>query len=260
MGKEKLTVAKRILLVLAFLADCLDEARLLGGLVGLTFKQTYGWVPPQYKRKNLYSQVKRLIDSGYVKKAGKGKSSVLALTSEGRIEALSLSGVLWPERWDGLWTIVCFDIKETSRNMRDKLRSFLRKLKFGMFQRSVWIFPGDFVVKLRQSMKETGLQNFVLIISSKDLGIKDCKALVERVWRVSALSRKYKRLLEEIGEVSNLSIGEQGAKIEKLKESLLILLNGDPMLPLALLPDGWVGKKVVKLVSELERKRRGKGK
>ena len=68
MFEEKLPVSKRILLVLAFLADCLDEARLLGGLVGVTYSQVYGWVPPQYKRHNFYNQVRRFIQKGYARK------------------------------------------------------------------------------------------------------------------------------------------------------------------------------------------------
>lgn len=257
VSRQKLTIGKQILLVLAFLADCLDEARLLGGLVGLTFQQTYGWIPPQYKRKNFYSQVKRFIDKGYVKKVGKGKNSVLAPTAEGRIKAFSLSGCLWPEQWDGQWTTVFFDIRETSRSTRDKLRNFLKRLKFGMLQRSVWIFPGDFVSKLRRLMTESRLQDYVLVISCDDLGVEDQKALVERIWRVSALNRKYKKLAEEVGNAQSLPTEKQAIKVREFKKLLLDLLSADSMLSLALLPDDWVGKKVIKSILELERKSAG---
>lgn len=262
MSDAKLTTGKRILLALAFLADCLDEARLLGGLVGATYKQTYGWIPPQYKRQSFYSQVWRLINKGCVRKVGKGKNSVLEITPKGRVETISLSGALWPTEWDGFWTLVFFDIRETSRRIRDSLRVFLKRLKFGMFQRSVWAFPGNFVAKLRKLIKEEDLQNYVLVISSKDLGIKDQKALVERVWRVSSLNKKYKKLIEEIETAASLPREKKVAKTEKIKERLLVLLNEDPMLPLALLPDDWAGRKAVKMVlaSEKEISRKSKGK
>jgi len=254
MFEEKLPVSKRILLVLAFLADCLDEARLLGGLVGVTYSQVYGWVPPQYKRHNFYNQVRRFIQKGYARKKRVGKSSILAITLQGRVSSVSLHGYLWPEDWDGFWTLVLFDIRETSRRIRDSLRAFLRQLKFGMFQRSVWTFPGNFVAKLRNLIKEEGLQNYVLVISSKDLGVRDQKALAERIWHVSSLNKKYKRLVKEIHAVASFQKEKQVAQVERLKEQLLVLLNRDPMLPLALLPDDWAGRKAVKAILAFEKR------
>lgn len=253
MFEEKLPISKRILLALAFLADCLDEARLLGGLVGVTYNQVYGWVPPQYKRHNFYNQVRRFVKKGYARKKREGKSSILAITAQGRINSISLHGHFWPTEWDGFWTLVFFDIRETSRRIRDFLRIFLKRLKFGMFQRSVWAFPGNFVARLRKLIKEEGLQNYVLVISSKDLGIKDQKALVERIWRVSFLNKKYKKLIEEIETAASLPKEKKVAKTEKIKERLLVLLNGDPMLPLALLPDDWAGRKAIKAILAFEK-------
>lgn len=252
MFEEKLPVSKRILLALAFLADCLDEARLLGGLVGVTYNWVYGWVPPQYKRHNFYNQVRRLLKKGYVRKKREGRSSILAITAEGRVNSVSLQGCLWPEEWDGFWTLVFFDIRETSRRIRDLLRDLLKRLKFGMFQRSVWVFPGNFVAKLRKLMAQEGLQNYVLVISSKDLGVKNQKALAERIWHVSSLNKKYKRLVGEIQAVAGFPEEKQGAEVKRLKERLLVLLDRDPMLPLALLPDDWAGRKAVRAILAFE--------
>ncbi len=55
-------------------------------------------------------------------------------------------------RWDGKWRIVAFDIPETMRVSRDKLRNVLRRSGFKQLQQSVWVFPhecGELTVLLR---------------------------------------------------------------------------------------------------------------
>ncbi len=44
-----------------------------------------------------------------------------------------------PEKWDGNWTLVLFDIPEQYRSHRNYLRKFLVKLGFVQWQRSVWV-------------------------------------------------------------------------------------------------------------------------
>lgn len=48
-----------------------------------------------------------------------------------------------PKRWDGRWRVVIFDIKETKRKTRDKLRLSLVRLGFVRLQDSVWVSPYD---------------------------------------------------------------------------------------------------------------------
>jgi len=45
------------------------------------------------------------------------------------------------KKWDGRWFMVFFDVPEIQRNKRDYLRSFLRRLGFYPYQKSVYIFP-----------------------------------------------------------------------------------------------------------------------
>lgn len=43
--------------------------------------------------------------------------------------------------WNGKWFLVFFDVPETQRVKRDKLRKFLKKLGFYQYQQSVYLFP-----------------------------------------------------------------------------------------------------------------------
>jgi len=47
------------------------------------------------------------------------------------------------KKWDGRWFMVFFDVPEMQRSKRDYLRTFLRRLGFYPYQKSVYIFPYD---------------------------------------------------------------------------------------------------------------------
>ena len=80
--------------------------------------------------------------------------------------------------WDGLWTIVCFDIAEIDRIKRDILRDRLVSLGFQYAQGSVWIHPNNY-------LKE------VSVISTA-LGCKDSLLFVRARW-ISGSSRFIKK-------------------------------------------------------------------
>lgn len=254
MVRKKLTIGQKILLTLAFLGDALDEVRLLGGLVGFTFESVYGWTPPQYKRQNFYTQVKRLIKKRQIERIEEGTGPVLNLTPEGGKYISRFWQPLWPKDWDGVWTLVLFDIEETSRRIRDVLRRFLRSLKFGMYQRSVWIFPDNLVLKLRRLLREEGLEEYVLVISTDNLGIQGLKGMVEKIWHVSKSNQRYKKIIKEAELCQTLPSGERKVQARAIKSQLVNLLSSDPKLPLKLLPKDWAGRKAIKTVLALEKK------
>lgn len=46
-----------------------------------------------------------------------------------------------PDRWDGVWRMVIFDISEKKKKAREALRSKLKELGFRELQKSVLVFP-----------------------------------------------------------------------------------------------------------------------
>jgi len=46
-----------------------------------------------------------------------------------------------PDRWDGLWRIVIFDVPEKKKKAREALRSKLKELGFRELQKSVLVYP-----------------------------------------------------------------------------------------------------------------------
>lgn len=54
-----------------------------------------------------------------------------------------------PKKWDKLWRIIIFDIKEKGRVKRDALRGMIKQLGLYQLQKSVWVFPYNFHKEMR---------------------------------------------------------------------------------------------------------------
>jgi len=86
----------------------------------------------------------RLVAKGLIAKNSEGHFRV---TVKGRhaAESLLLSDRLMkkPLRWDGKWRIAIFDVWESRRGVRDRLRNILGRNGFVKIQNSVWVHPYD---------------------------------------------------------------------------------------------------------------------
>lgn len=82
----------------------------------------------------------------------------IILTKDGRQKALKYQideiKIKKPEKWDGKWRMVIFDIPEKKKKAREALRNKLRELGFRELQKSVLVFPYecedeiDFIVEV----------------------------------------------------------------------------------------------------------------
>jgi CRISPR-associated endonuclease Cas2 len=100
----------------------------------------------QYKlRFQAKNALQRLIIKGFVKRNGRGQ---LEITGSGRrhlaIEEASAASIARTKRkWDGQFRLVMFDIPQTRRRTRDRLRELMRAFGFLRLQDSVWVTPYD---------------------------------------------------------------------------------------------------------------------
>ena len=86
----------------------------------------------------------RLVKNGILKYDVNG---FLCLTEKGKdklreIEAVEYK-IISPRKWDNKWRVLIFDIKESRKSLRDKLRKTLISVGFVRLQDSVWVFPHD---------------------------------------------------------------------------------------------------------------------
>jgi len=84
---------------------------------------------------------------GLIKIEKDGYDIVVMSTKKGKrraaINKLIDLKVTVPEKWDGLWRVVIFDIPDTQKIKRNAFRKKLKELGFYSLQKSVWLHPFD---------------------------------------------------------------------------------------------------------------------
>jgi len=111
-----------------------------------------GLLPRKYHMGTIQRARDRLIHQGLLR-SEKGR---LHLTSKGiiafTIENSTAHIGKQKRRWDGRWRLLIFDVPESRRSVREKIRRTLRAIGFKQLQQSVWVYPfdcEDFVVLLK---------------------------------------------------------------------------------------------------------------
>ena len=112
-----------------------------------------------------HQSLRRAIRSLYASQLVEGRENpdgtlTLVLSKNGKSRALTFKveemRIKKPERWDGKWRVVVFDIPEKRKRVRDALRGHLRQLDFYELQKSVFIHPYpcddevEFLIELHQ--------------------------------------------------------------------------------------------------------------
>jgi DNA-binding transcriptional regulator PaaX len=100
----------------------------------------------KYSKKQIDSALTNLKKRKFIKiikeKDGKVK---IKLTNKGKKRILKMSldciKIKKPNKWDGKWRIVIFDVPTKYNNAREALRRKIRELGFRQLQKSVWIIP-----------------------------------------------------------------------------------------------------------------------
>ena len=87
----------------------------------------------------------RMQSRGLVRRLPNGAFELTARGTNEAARMYSMMDVLAPKprKWDGRWRIVMFDIWESRRHVRGRLRELLQRTGFIRLQNSVWIYPYD---------------------------------------------------------------------------------------------------------------------
>jgi DNA-binding transcriptional regulator PaaX len=95
------------------------------------------------KRRSVLAARERLLEHGLIEYKG----SFLKLTRDGERKLAEIERLEYklppPKRWDKKWRILIFDIPESKKNLRNKIRATLISIGFKRIQDSVWAYPYD---------------------------------------------------------------------------------------------------------------------
>ncbi|WP_052349380.1 PaaX family transcriptional regulator C-terminal domain-containing protein [Candidatus Acidianus copahuensis] len=118
--------------------------------------------------------------------------------------------------WDKKWRIIVYNIPESKRELRDKIRKELRWLGFGMLAQSTWISPNpieDYVNNmLNESWKD--VRDSVHFFISTYLG--DPKALVNLCSDIKGIENAYKTFIEKWKNVKD-EMSEEESFVMKIR-------------------------------------------
>ena len=120
------------------------------------------------KKSDLALALKRLRENGFVELIDDNQLA-FKLTDSGRDRAFWLKMKESNEKWDGKWRLVIWDVPEKRRITRDLLRYKLKQLGFQRFQKSVWACKKNCTKELRDFIKKTGIEDWVMVIESDNI-------------------------------------------------------------------------------------------
>jgi len=100
--------------------------------IGFNLAATYRQL--RYAKKNQWFKVIERTDGIFIQLTEKGSQSW---------QVANLENPILPQRWDGQWRIVIFDVPDKKKAAREALRRTLRILGFVQLQESVWVIPFD---------------------------------------------------------------------------------------------------------------------
>ena len=128
----------------------------------------------KYSKKEVGIALSGLKKRKFVKviqeKDGKAK---VKLTNKGRKRILEMSleivEIKKPEKWDGKWRIVIFDIPVKQNLAREALRSKMKNLGFRQLQKSVWIIPWECEDEILFISEAYEVEQYIEIITAEKL-------------------------------------------------------------------------------------------
>ncbi len=93
----------------------------------------------------VFGILKRLQKKGLIESTRKNGMVFLRVTEKGELNLLKAKEQEKPKKrkWDKKWRVVIFDIKESRRSVRNKIRHDIVGFGFERLQDSVWVYPYD---------------------------------------------------------------------------------------------------------------------
>jgi phenylacetic acid degradation operon negative regulatory protein len=152
------------------------------------------------------------------------------------------------DHWDGIWRTVIYAVPEKSRGERDRVRRTLAWHGFGPLAAATWISPHPRLETVRGALADLSATRIDLL-ESRSLSRAADREMAFRCWDLDGLGRDYLELIrayEQLPartELAALPGPEALRRQVELVASYRTLPFRDPDLPVALLPEGWQGRR-----------------
>ncbi len=151
--------------------------------------------------------------------------------------------------WDGKWRVISYEIPESKREIRDRLRREMQGWGLGPWHRSFWLTPHPIIEPLKSLTFQKEEEKYLQAFEANHV-YGDREVLIEKVWEKSLLDKKYRELFKKWHDI--LSGNEE--KIDKFKKIVsfyIEVLRQDPGLPKELLGESWIGFEAWSIFNEI---------
>lgn len=192
----------------------------------------------------------RLRKDGWLATARDGRETVCSLTpaawdmlDEGRARIFRRA----EGPWDGHWHMVIYQVPETDRALRERLRRRLAWQGFGPLSASVWVSPHDRATQVKAEFADQPSARLDVFRSRSDDAGAD-REIAARAWDLAALGRDYQEFLARyrprLPRYADGALGGPAALVERtrLVSDYRRFPFRDPDLPAELLPPDWPGR------------------
>ena len=147
--------------------------------------------------------------------------------------------------WDGHWLVVLARAPEADRSARHLLRTRLSWAGFGSPAPGVWLSPDTGrKAEAERALADAGLLTESQIFLAEHCGGGELAAMARQAWDLDEIERRYEEFLAQFA--SPVAADSLTMLIE-LVHSWRRFPWIDPVLPTAMLPDGWSGSRAVEL-------------
>ncbi len=166
----------------------------------------------------------------------------------------------WNKKWSGVWYLLMFDVPEKDRAYRDTLRAFLKQMKFGCLQKSVWVSPWDVRSEYDDLNKTACVDSVAFLFEAKTVLGFGHQSVVRESWDFEKINRIQQLYIQFATENLTILGNESPSESEIIKlvrmDNLAYTqaMSIDPLLPRALHPTDYEGPQVTGLHRKLLKK------
>lgn len=154
------------------------------------------------------------------------------------------------KKWDKKWRILSYEIPESERVLRDKLRRKVATWGLGPWHRSFWITPHPIIPALSELISGKKERAYIQAFEA-DHAVGDIQVLLEKAWSISKLESEYRELFREWHKILSQD-QSPSKKLRLIIDGYVDVLKRDPGLPKEVLGPNWVGYEAISIFKEIK--------
>lgn len=207
--------------------------------------------------RRLDALLERLRHERLLDRHGLGRRATFTITADGRQRLQpSNPSEQWDRPWDEKWRVFSFDMPSQRKKDRMLLWRALRNHRFGLLQRSVWIWPHETEPILRGIVEANNVPECFCGFEASRVFLCDDAEIVVSAWDFEEISRRHQMYLgHAVATPANLKRARDFGELARLarieRDAFAYAFSLDPLLPRRLWPRTYQGPAIIERRREL---------